>query len=103
MKKTGIVFLMLLALCGFGLHVNAGDAFAWKKDAVTEESANQAVNINTAKIEDLIVLKGIGPSLAARIIKYREANGDFKSIDDLLSVRGIGAGKFAKFKAQVCV
>lgn len=48
------------------------------------------VNINTATIDDLVALPGIGPALAKRIIDYRDANGPFQSIEGLTNVQGIG-------------
>lgn len=61
------------------------------------------VNINKATAEELDTIKGIGPALADRIIKYREQNGAFKSVDDLSKVRGISGAKFQKIKAQVTI
>ena len=59
------------------------------------------VNINTAGIDDLKKLKGIGPAMAQRIIDYREANGAFRRVEDLQKVKGIGKVKFAKLENQV--
>lgn len=59
------------------------------------------VPINTATLEQLDSLPGIGPALAARIIQYREEHGPFKSIDDLLNVRGIGPALLAKIRPFV--
>lgn len=50
----------------------------------------QIVNINEANVESLISLKGIGSKKAQEIINYRESIGKFKSIDDLLNIKGIG-------------
>lgn len=53
--------------------------------------AAEVVNINTASAEQLAAaLKGVGPSKAEAIINYREANGAFKHIDELVNVKGIG-------------
>jgi len=49
----------------------------------------QAVNINTASVKELEALKGIGPAKAAAIVNYREENGPFSSVDDLVKVPGI--------------
>ena len=54
---------------------------------------NGIININTATAEDLTLLPGIGPVLAQSIIRYRQTNGLFRSVDDLLDVSGIGEKK----------
>lgn len=61
------------------------------------------VNLNTATIADLETLPGIGPALAQRIIDFRESNGGFRTVDDLLEVPGIGAKKFEELKDHVTV
>jgi len=55
-----------------------------------------AVNINTADVETLASLNGIGPSKAEAIVAYREANGPFQSADELVNVKGIGAATVEK-------
>lgn len=67
------------------------------------KSANALVNINVAGEAELQQLTGIGPALAARIIEWRESNGKFQSIDDLLHVSGIGAKTLARFRDMVTV
>ena len=59
------------------------------------------VNVNKATLEELQMVRGIGPALAERIVSYREANGGFKSLDQLKEVRGIGDLKFEKIKNQI--
>jgi competence protein ComEA len=59
--------------------------------------------LNRASAKDLESLDGIGPVLAARIIAYRNLNGPFATIEDLLKVSGIGAAKFAQFKEKLRV
>ncbi len=54
------------------------------------EDAVSRININTATAEELEALPRIGPTLAQRIIAYREAHGPFRKVDDLLNVKGIG-------------
>ena len=54
----------------------------------------QKININTASAEELVQLKGIGPSHAAKIVAYREKNGPFKMPEDLMQVSGIGQKTF---------
>jgi len=48
------------------------------------------ININTANVEELTELKGVGPKKAEAIVAWRKENGNFKNVDDLLEVKGIG-------------
>ncbi|MCH7663262.1 MAG: ComEA family DNA-binding protein [Chloroflexi bacterium] len=61
------------------------------------------ININTASLDELQVLPGIGPVKAQRIIDYRDENGRFESIDELLNVTGIGPATFEQFKDLITV
>ena len=59
------------------------------------------VNINQASVEEIALLKNIGPKYAERIVQYREANGPFKSPEDLMKVQGIGEKTFELNKDQI--
>jgi len=62
------------------------------------------ININKATAEELDQgLDGIGPTLARRIVEYRNANGPFAAIEDIKNVSGIGDKKFAAIKDKICV
>jgi competence protein ComEA len=61
------------------------------------------VNLNTATQAELETLPGIGPALAQRIIEFRERNGGFRTVEDLLEVPGIGAKKFEELRDHVTV
>ena len=66
-------------------------------------AARQPVNLNSATVDQLNSLDGIGPKTAQKIIDYREAHGGFKSIEELLEVPGIGPAKFEQIKGQVVI
>ena len=52
------------------------------------------VNINTATADQLQMLPRVGPALAARIVDFREANGEFRTVDEIVAVKGIGERSF---------
>jgi competence protein ComEA len=68
--------------------------------AVAEDAS---VNINTASAAELAALAGIGPSKADAIVEHREKNGQFKSVDDLKLVRGIGDKMLEQLRPHVTV
>lgn len=71
--------------------------------STSTKGANGKVNINSANQTELETLQGIGPSLAQRIIEYREANGKFKKIEDIQNVKGIGNSKYSNIKDSICI
>ncbi len=71
--------------------------------APTAEKAAPVINLNTASAADLGNLPGIGAKMAERIVEYRQKNGPFKKIEDLMNVKGIGEKNFLKLKARLTV
>ncbi len=61
------------------------------------------VNVNKAGAAELMALPGIGEATAAAILEYRKANGPFKSVNDLMQVKGIGEKKLAALRDLVTV
>jgi len=61
------------------------------------------VNLNTAGMEELTTLPGIGPAYAKRIVDYREKNGPFKRVEDLLNIQGIGEKTLERIREKVTV
>jgi len=71
------------------------------KDGEEIRVPGDKININSASVDELTYLPGIGPVLAQRIIEYREKNGDFKDPSELMNVPGIGEKKLAQIKGKI--
>lgn len=100
------IAILLLAVC-FCLATqpsafSAGGAMSLPRTGIVSRDAGP-IDINTAGMETLQGLKGIGPVLAGMIIDYRDKNGPFKSVDDLLNVSGIGPVKLETLRNLVKV
>ena len=80
-----------------------------KESSVTGSSSSKSekittkININTASVEELQTLKGIGPATAKSIILYREEYGAFSAIEEIMNVKRIGEKTFAKIKERITV
>jgi len=88
---TGLAIAMAALLA-------SGTAMAAGKPAPTAK-----VNLNTASIEQLTTLPGVGPKLAARIVEYRQKSGTFRSTQELMNVKGVGEKNFVKIEAWLSV
>lgn len=83
---------------------NTDGAIIINKNTQSYSSAeNKLVNINTANLEELQKLDGIGPSMAQKIVNHREQNGYFSSIEDIKNVSGIGETKYNKIKENITI
>ena len=78
--------------------------------ATTDSSAqsdtprsDSKININTAGLEELMTLKGVGESRARAIMEYREQHGAFETPEDIMNISGIKEGVFSKIKDQIAV
>jgi competence protein ComEA len=92
--------LMLGAALG-GPSVTADQSKAAPSKATA--TAASPVNINTASPAQIETLPGIGARTAARIVEYRQKNGGFKKIEELMNVKGVGEKSFLKLKPLVTV
>ncbi len=100
--------LMLLAVAAMAVVPAAAQnkASGSKPPAQAKAKANAPsgpVNINTATQAQLESLPGLGAKVAERIIEYRQKNGNFKKVEDLMNVKGIGEKSFLKLKPLLTV
>ena len=66
-------------------------------------ASTETVNLNTATVAQLGSLPGIGPKTADLIVQYRQKNGPFKKVEELMNVQGIGEKSFLQFRSQLTV
>ena len=74
-----------------------------QSESTDTDPTSDLLDLNTAGLEELQTLKGIGPVTAQRILDYRMQFGRFDNVDQLMDVKGIGSKTLAKFRDQVCV
>ena len=73
------------------------------RTAAPKPTAGKPVNINTATVAELNALPGIGAKTAALIVEYRQKNGPFKKVEELMNIRGVGEKNFLTLKDQISV
>ena len=107
---VGITSAFLCLLIGIFVGRNANQGYIPVQNAInayTQPTINGTIaydgriDLNTASIQQLQLLPGIGETLAQRIIDYRTEHGNFSSIEDLMNVNGIGEKKFEAIKPYV--
>ncbi len=93
-RTTTLAWVLVLCL---GLALSPAAALAQKGKVQSTEK----VNINTATIEQLQTLPGVGPAMAKSIVDYRSKVGKFTKTEELINVKGIGEKKFQKLKDRL--
>lgn len=89
-ERKALCMLILMTVFLAGVPVMAAEGKA-------------VVNINTADTEALMLLPRVGPSVAQRIVEFREKNGRFKTTEDLMLVRGVGERTFELIKPHIAI
>lgn len=112
----GVVVFVMACVLGLVIETNTPRQFTVEDDTLANPgitglapsrsplpAANSKININTATVEELERLDGIGEKLSERIIRYREEHGAYTVIEDIMRVSGIGEKKFENIKDDICV
>jgi competence protein ComEA len=98
-----LVVLAVVALAATGSAAKQKPAAPAKTAAAAKATSSSPVNLNTATQAQLETLPGIGAKAAERILEYRQKNGNFKKVEDLMNVKGIGEKAFLKLKPLITV
>ena len=98
-ERKFICLIMIVFIMGAGVQL------LLRRDIAPVRWAKQVrqfkININTARVDQLQMLPGIGAKLAGRIVDYRRTNGPFKTLEDLQDVDGLTAKRFGRIKELI--
>lgn len=100
-KMKGILVILISMAMAFSFSPAMAAAKADKNKTATEETkvaASVMVDVNTADVAELTEIPGIGPKTAEAIVAYRKDVGQFKTLEDLIEVKGIGLKKLEKMR-----
>lgn len=106
-ERAVIILALIFTLCIVAFNVydlayDKSDSRAYTAQDIEDIEVDK-VNINTADVEMLCTLDGIGEGTAQKIIDYREANGCFETIEQIMEVSGIGKVTFAQISPMITV
>lgn len=97
MKKI-LILSLALSLLGLVPHPSTATPAAPATAGPAADGSLTVFDLNTVNYDELVSLRGIGPTLAERILEYRAGRGSFARLDQLLEVKGVGEKNFARFK-----
>jgi len=98
-----MIRMMMAAIAAIALSAPALSAQSKAPAPKPAATAAAPVNLNTATAEQLATIPGVGPKMAERIIDYRQKNGGFKKVEDLMNVSGVGEKSFLKMKPLITI
>lgn len=101
-KKLGLMSLALVMSCSLFAAPHHGRRIKRARHTAVVQTAGR-VDVNSATLQQLQSVKGLGPKKAAAIVAYRNANGPFKSLNDLMKVKGMGPKRLAKIVSSLSI
>lgn len=101
--KSLLGFAVIIMVFAFSASLAFSQTASKPDTGKATEQVAEKVNINKATAEQLMEIKGIGESYANRILEYREKNGPFKKIEDIMQIKGIGTKLFESIKDKITV
>ena len=103
--RAWFMILAIVAIAALPAAAQQKAAGSSSRAASAKPAATPAapVNLNTATQAQLEALPGIGRKVAQRILEYRQKNGSFKKVEDLMNVKGIGEKSFLKLKPVITI
>ena len=105
--KTRNLGISLLALClalpATAARTKGGSAKKTRPAASSTATASGTVNLNAASAEQIALLPRVGIKAAQRIVEYRKANGNFKRIEDVMEVKGVGEKLFGSLRPHLSI
>jgi len=102
-EEQNMTRFLMAALVALALGSTAVSAQTKSPAPRSTATASAPVNLNTATADQLATIPGVGPKMAERIIDYRQKNGGFKKVEDLMNVSGVGEKSFLKMKPLITV
>ncbi len=100
LKRMNLALALFLCL---SLALAPLSALAQKSTGSSKAAATEKVNLNTASLDQLQTLPGVGPAVAKRILEHRAKIGKFTKIEEILNVKGIGEKRFQRMKDRLTV
>jgi competence protein ComEA len=97
------VMVGLGLMAALALASSAGAGQKKDDDSAGKKATSAVVNINSATLSELETLPGIGARTAQRIVEYRQKNGGFKKIEELMNVQGVGEKSFLKIRDRLTI
>ena len=98
-----VIGIAIVLFAAAGRPAIAGSVQSRDQATAAAPQPQPLINLNTANAAELEKLPGVGPAMAARILEYRQKNGSFKKIEELMNVKGIGEKTFLKLKPLITV